>query len=79
MKVVLFCRVSTNSQDYNRQVNELTVYCQQQRWNIEKVFANKVSGAKKNEERPEIMEMVEYVKTHSIDRCLLYTSDAADE
>lgn len=75
MKVVLHCRVSTNAQDYSRQVNELTVYCQQQRWSIERVFANKVSGAKKNEERPEIMEMVEYVKTHKIDRvCVLEIS-----
>lgn len=75
MKVVLLCRVSTNSQDYNRQVNELTVYCQQQGWSIEHIFANKVSGAKKNEERPEIIEMVEYVKTHKIDRvCVLEIS-----
>lgn len=75
MKVVLLCRVSTNSQDYNRQVNELTAYCQQQGWFIEHIFANKVSGAKKNEERPEIMEMVEYVKTHEIDRvCVLEIS-----
>lgn len=75
MKVVLLCRVSTNSQDYNRQVTELTAYCQQQRWSIEHIFANKVSGAKKNEERPEIMEMVEYVKTHEIDRvCVLEIS-----
>ena len=75
MKVVLLCRVSTNSQDYNRQVNELTVYCQQQGWSIEKIFANKVSGAKRNEERTEIMELVEYVKTHDIDRvCVLEIS-----
>lgn len=75
MKVVLLCRVSTNSQDYNRQVTELTAYCQQQGWFIEHIFANKVSGAKKNEERPEIMEMVEYVKTHAIDRvCVLEIS-----
>lgn len=75
MKVVLLCRVSTNSQDYNRQANELTAYCHQAGWTIEKIFANKVSGAKKNEERPEIMEMVEYVKTHSIDRvCVLEIS-----
>lgn len=75
MKVVLLCRVSTNSQDYNRQVTELTAYCQQQGWSIEHIFANKVSGAKKNEERPEIMEMVEYVKTHEIDRvCVLEIS-----
>lgn len=75
MKVVLLCRVSTNSQDYNRQVNELTAYCQQQGWSIEHIFANKVSGAKKNEERTEIMELVEYVKMHSIDRvCVLEIS-----
>lgn len=75
MKVVLLCRVSTNAQDYSRQVNELTAYCRQQGWSIEHIFANKVSGAKKNEERPEIMEMVEYVKTHEIDRvCVLEIS-----
>lgn len=75
MKVVLLCRVSTNSQDYNRQVNELTAYCQERGWDIEKIFANKVSGAKKNEERPEIMEMIEFVETHSVDRvCVLEIS-----
>ena len=75
MKVVLLCRVSTNAQDYNRQVNELTTYCGQRGWNIEKIFANKVSGAKKNEDRSEIMEMIEYVKAHTIDRvCVLEIS-----
>ena len=50
-------------------------YCQQQGWSIEKIFANKVSGAKSNEERTEIMELVEYVKTHDIDRvCVLEIS-----
>lgn len=75
MKVVLLCRVSTNSQDYNRQVNELTAYCQQRGWDIEKIFANKVSGAKRNEERQEILEMIEFVETHSVDRvCVLEIS-----
>lgn len=75
MKVILLCRVSTNAQDYSRQVNELMAYCQQQGWSIEKIFANKVSGAKRNEERTEIIEMVEYVKTYEIDRvCVLEIS-----
>ena len=75
MKVVLLCRVSTNSQDYSRQVNELTAFCQQAGWTIEKIFANKVSGAKKNEERQEILEMIEFVETHSVDRvCVLEIS-----
>lgn len=75
MKVVLLCRVSTNSQDYNRQANELTAYCHQAGWTIEKIFANKVSGAKKNEERQEILDMIEFVETHSVDRvCVLEIS-----
>ena len=75
MKVVLLCRVSTNSQDYNRQVNELTAYCQQRGWDIEKIFANKVSGAKRNEERQEILDMIEFVETHSVGHvCVLEIS-----
>lgn len=75
MKVVLLCRVSTQSQDYTRQVNELTEYCNKAGWSIEKVFANKVSGAKKTTERPELMEMLEYVKQNDIDRvCVLEIS-----
>ncbi len=71
MNVVLLCRVSTNHQDYNRQINELTEYCSRQGWNIEKVFANKVSGAKKLEERTEIVEMIQYVRAHDIDKVVV--------
>lgn len=70
MKVVLICRVSTNSQDYQRQVDELTEFCNHKQWQIEKVFANKVSGAKKLEERPEIIEMLDYVTTHDVDKVI---------
>jgi DNA invertase Pin-like site-specific DNA recombinase len=71
MNVVLLCRVSTNHQDYNRQINELTEYCSRQGWNIEKVFANKISGAKKLEERTEIIEMISYVRAHDIDKVVV--------
>ena len=75
MKVVLLCRVSTSTQDYDRQVKELSAYCGQRRWSVEKIFANKVSGAKKLEERAEIVEMIDYVQTHEIDRvCVLEIS-----
>jgi len=75
MRVVLLCRVSTNSQDYSRQVSELTEYCGRMNWTVEKIFANKVSGAKKNEERPEIIEMMKYIQEHDIDKvCVLEIS-----
>lgn len=69
-KVVLLCRVSTQAQDYQYQVETLTEICEKRGWIIEKIFANKVSGAKAIEERGEIVELLEYVKTNHIDRVL---------
>ena len=56
-KVVILARVSTNRQDYDRQINELTDYCNRMQWEVAKVFANKVSGAKSVEERTEIQDL----------------------
>lgn len=75
MKVVILARVSTDKQEYNRQVVELTDYCSKMRWDVAKVFTNKVSGAKKNEDRSEIMEMLAYVEENKIDKvCVLEIS-----
>ena len=74
-KVVILARVSTDKQDYQRQSVELTDHCSKVGWEIVKVFANKVSGAKKTEERPEVLEMLSYVKEHDIKRvCCLEVS-----
>lgn len=69
-KVVILARVSTNGQEYDRQVNELMDYSNRVGWSVERVFANKVSGAAKNADRDEIRAMVEYVKGHEIKRVL---------
>ena len=75
MKVVILARVSTDKQEYNRQVVELTDYCTKMGWDVAKVFTNKVSGAKKNEDRPEIMEMLAYIEENKIDKvCVLEIS-----
>ena len=72
---MILARVSTDKQDYQRQIIELTDYCSKVGWEIVKVFANKVSGAKKTEERPEVLEMLSYVKEHAIKRvCCLEVS-----
>ena len=67
-KVVILARVSTDKQEYQRQVNELTDYCNRVGWGVEATFCNKVSGAKSIEERTEIQELIQYVKTHEISR-----------
>ena len=67
-KVVIIARVSTDKQEYQRQVNELTDYCTKVGWSVEAVFCNKVSGAKRMEERSEIMDLINYVKSNDIDK-----------
>ena len=71
MKVVLFCRVSTLQQEYNRQVNELSALALSNGWSVEAVFAEKISGTKKNTERPELQKMVEFVEANNIDKVLV--------
>ena len=75
MRVVILARVSTDKQFYERQVVEMEQYCKSVGWDVTKVFANKVSGTKKNDERPEIVEMLQYIEEHKIDKvCVLEIS-----
>jgi DNA invertase Pin-like site-specific DNA recombinase len=74
-KVVIFARVSTNIQDYDRQVNELTALAVRNEWAIEATFCEKVSGAKKNVERKELSRMVKYVQAHNIDKVAVLSID----
>lgn len=67
-KVVLLVRVSTDKQEYQRQINELTDYCQRVGWEIAETFANKISGAKKIEDREEIQALLRYVKENEVKR-----------
>ena len=67
-KVAIFARVSTNVQDYERQVNELTALAVRNEWTVEAAFCEKISGAKKNCERKELTKMIEYVQAHHINK-----------
>ena len=67
-RVVILARVSTDKQEYQRQVNELTDYCNRVGWSVEATFCNKISGAKSIEERTEIQDLIKYVREHEISR-----------
>ena len=71
MDVVIFGRVSTLIQDYDRQVNELTDTCKQRGWEVRFVFTEKISGAKKNAERKELSRMLDYIRAQHIDKVLV--------
>ena len=67
-KVVLLARVSTDKQEYRRQINELKGFCEKVNWEIAEIFANKVSGAETIENRTEIVEMMEFVRENEVKR-----------
>ena len=67
-KVVLLVRVSTDKQEYRRQINELKGFCEKMNWDIVGIFANKVSGAETIENRTEIVEMMEFVRKNDVKR-----------
>lgn len=71
IKTVIFARVSTNVQEYDRQINELTVLAKSNGWSVEAVFAKKISGAKSNKERTELLNMVSYVEGNHINKVLV--------
>ena len=72
-KVVIFARVSSTNgtQDYESQINDLQVLASANNWTVEAVFAEKVSGAKKNTERTELMNMIDYINSHDINKVLV--------
>ncbi len=72
MKVVIYSRVSTNLQDYQRQTLELKEFSQKNNWEVVSVFEEKISGAKSNEERPQLMKMIDFIKENNIDKVLCW-------
>ena len=70
-RCVILARTSTQAQDYMRQVNELTEFCNRAGWEVAKVITNKVSGKLQIEQRPEILEMLAFVKENDIKRVVV--------
>ncbi|MBO8452303.1 MAG: recombinase family protein [Bacteroidetes bacterium] len=72
-KAIIYARVSstTDRQSTDRQVADLNRYAQANDIEVEKVFEEHISGAKKNEERPVLMAAIEYAKANAIDVVLL--------
>ena len=71
IKTVIFARVSTGIQEYDRQVNELTMLANANGWSVEAIFAEKISGAKANNERTELLNMISCVEANHIDKVLV--------
>lgn len=71
-RVVIYARVSTVIQDYDRQVDELKDYAKRMNYEVVKVFCEKISGAKKVAERNALSELLDYVRNNKVDKVLIY-------
>ena len=74
IKTVIYSRVSSESerQDTERQTNELQQYAKRMNYEVVQVFEEKVSGFKKNDQRPVFSMMLEMAKEGSIDKILVW-------
>lgn len=73
MKAVIYARVSSTNdrQNTERQIADLTKYAEYKEMEISKVFEEKISGAKKNAERPVFVEAMNFCKTNKVDILLV--------
>lgn len=69
---VIYGRVSTVMQDYNRQIAELKTYAGKMSYEVKAEFCEKISGAKKINERKQLYELINFVITNHIDKVLIY-------
>ena len=71
-KSIIYARVSTAIQDTDRQVIDLQNYASGNDYIVECIFTEKISGAKKNCERPALMDALEYATKH---KCTILCSE----
>ena len=69
MRAVIYARVSstTDRQSTDRQVIDLTDFATKNNYKVVKVFEEHISGAKKNTERPVLLECLEFAESNPID------------
>lgn len=71
-KAIIYARVSTAGQDYDRQLAELKQYADRMGYDVVKTFSEKISGAKKVEERQVMTELLNYIEVNKVDKVLIY-------
>lgn len=71
-KVCIYARVSTQGQDYERQLVELREYAERMNYEIVREFSEKISGAKTIAERQALTDLLDFAATNHIDKVLVY-------
>lgn len=67
-KAIIYARVSSvgDRQNTERQISDLSEYATYQKFEIAQIFEEKISGAKKNVERPILLQAIDYCKQNKV-------------
>ena len=72
MNCIIYSRVSTEDQDNQRQIQELTEYCTYKKYKLLGTFEEKVSGASKAADRIEFGKMLKFINEHEVHHVLVW-------
>lgn len=72
IKTCIYARVSTQGQEYDHQLAELREYADRMGYEVVKEFSEKISGAKKVEEREALLSLLDFVEAHHVDKVLIF-------
>ena len=61
MEALIYSRVSSESQDNQRQIINLKTVAQEKGWNVRRVFQEKISGTIKSGSRTEFKSLIDYI------------------
>ena len=71
-RICIYARVSTQGQDYERQLVELREYAERMNYEVVREFSEKISGAKTIAERQALTDLLDFAATNHIDKVLVY-------
>lgn len=72
INVAIFVRVSSKSQEYDRQIFELSEYAKNKGYNIVSVISEKITGSRKNKDREGIVRLLELARKKKISKVLVH-------
>lgn len=69
-QVAIFTRVSLDRMDYNRQIDDLTIFANRMNYEVVEIISEKISGATENSQRSGIQELLEKAKAGKFQKVL---------
>ena len=75
MKVAIYARVSSETQDYEMQLQELQALADRSGYEVVEIYAEKISGTKKTEDRPELKRLMKDARWRRFQKVLVWSVD----